>query len=87
MAPKSKKSLKIAMLATRWAALGDLGVMLRHVGGKIVTKSARMSQHSRQGANPPGFEVRLGPPDGNAPMALAPCDARRDIHPGSRSLH
>ena len=29
-----EKSLKMAMVATRWAALGDLGVMLLHVGAQ-----------------------------------------------------
>ena len=41
-------------------APGDLGLMLRHVGGKVATKSARMSQHRRQGANPRVFELLAG---------------------------
>ena len=41
-----ENSLKMAVLAPRWAPLGDFWVMLRHVGGKMVTKSARMSQHN-----------------------------------------
>ena len=66
-----EKSLKMGLLAPRWAVLGDFGVILRHVGGKMVTKSARMSQHRRQGANPRGFEGSAGPPDGNATLALS----------------
>ena len=57
----------MAMLAPRWAALGDFGVMLRHVGGKMATKSARMSQHRRQGPNPRGFEGLAARPYGRAP--------------------
>jgi len=33
-----EESLKMALLAPRWAALNDFGVMLRHVGGKMATK-------------------------------------------------
>ena len=65
----------MTMLVPRWAVLGDLGVILRHVGGKMVTKSARMSQHRRQGANPRGFQGSAGLPDGRGTLALAPCDA------------
>ena len=36
--------LKMAILAPRWAVLGGFGVMLRHVGSKMATKSAKMSQ-------------------------------------------
>ena len=43
-------SLKMAVFAPRWTVLGDFEVMLRHVGGQMATKSARMSQHTRQGA-------------------------------------
>ena len=42
-----EKSLKMGLLAPRWAVLGDLGVMLRHVGSKMATKSAKMSQDVR----------------------------------------
>ena len=59
-----EKSLKMGLLVPRWAVLGDLGVILRHVGGKMVTKIARMSQHRRQGANPRGFEGSAGAWDG-----------------------
>ena len=64
----------MGLLAPRWAVLGDLGVMLRHVGGKMVTKIARMSQHRLQGANPRGFEGSAGTLDGRERLALAPCD-------------
>ena len=67
-----ENSLKMAMLATRWAVLGDFGVMLRHVGGKMATKSARMSQHRRQGANPRGFEGSAGARDGRDTLELGP---------------
>ena len=59
-----EKSLKVGLLAPRWAVFGDLWVMLRHVGGKMVTKIARMSQHRRQGANLRGFEGLVGAQDG-----------------------
>ena len=68
-----EKSLKMGLLAPRWAVLGDLGVMLRHVGGIMVTKIARMSQHRRQGANPRGFEGSAGPPDGKHTLELGTC--------------
>ena len=68
-----ENSLKMAMFAPRWAVLGDLGVMLRHVGGKMVTKSAKMSQHRRQEANPRGCEGSAGARDGNATLDFAPC--------------
>ena len=70
-AQREPNSLKMTMLAPRWAVLGDFGVILRHVGGKMVTKSARMSQHRRQGANPRGFEGSAGPPDVKHTLALA----------------
>ena len=60
--------------------------MLRHVGGKMATKSAKMSQHRRQGANPRGFEGSAGLPDGRDTLSLAPWGAGREGHPGSRSL-
>ena len=63
-----EKSLKMGLLAPRWAVLDDLGVMLRHVGGKMVTKIARMSQHRRQGANPRGFEGSAGAQNGRERM-------------------
>ena len=69
-----ENSLKMRLLAPRWAVLGDLGVMLRHVGGKMVTKSAKMSQHRRQEANPRGFGGSAGARDGRDTLALAPCD-------------
>ena len=68
-------SLKMTMLAPRWAVLGDLGVILRHVGGEMVIKSARMSQHRRQGANPRGFEGSAGLPDGKHTLEIFPCEA------------
>ena len=52
----------------------------------MVTKSARMSQHRRQGANPRGFEGSAGLPDGSATLALAPWGAGRERHPGSGAL-
>ena len=65
--PKIKEnSIKMAMLAPRWAPLGDFRVMLRHVGGKVATKTARMSQHKRQIPNPRGFEGFTDGPDGRA---------------------
>ena len=39
-----------AMLAPRWRCLPDVGAMLRHVGGKMATKSAKMRQHRRKRA-------------------------------------
>ena len=54
----------MAVLAPRWASVGDFWVILRHVGGKMATKSARMSQHRRQGPNPRGFEGFTDGPDG-----------------------
>ena len=71
---EDQNSLKMAMLAPRWALLGDFWVMLSHVGGKMATKSARMSQHRRQEANLRGFEGSAGLPDGKHTLALAPCD-------------
>ena len=62
-----ENSLKMAVLAPRWAPLGDFRVLLRHVGGKVATKSARMSQHRRQGPNPRGFEGLAAGPYGRAP--------------------
>ena len=63
--PKIKEnSIKMAMLAPRWAPLGDFRVMLRHVGGKVATKTAKMSQHKRQRPNPRGFEGFTDGPDG-----------------------
>ena len=41
----------------------------------MVTKSVRMSQHRRQGANPRGFEGSAGVRDGKHTLALAPCGA------------
>ena len=75
----------MTMLAPRWAVLGDFGVILRHVGGKMVTKSARMSQHRRQGANPRGFEGSAGAPDGRGPLDFAPCSAP-GLGGGSRGI-
>ena len=51
------------MLAPRWRWVADVGAMLRHVGGKMATKSAKMSQHRRQEANPGGFEGSAGAQD------------------------
>ena len=63
-------SLKMAVLAPRWVPLGDFEVVLRHVGGKMATKSARMSQHRRQEANPRGSQGSAGLPDGNATLEM-----------------
>ena len=65
----------MGLLAPRSAVLGDLWVMLRHVGGKMATKSAKMSQHRRQEANPRGFEGSAGLPDGRHHLSLAPWGA------------
>ena len=65
-----ENSLKMTMLAPRWVVLSDFGVILRHVGGKMVTKSARMSQHRRQGANPRGFQGSAGAPDGRDTLEM-----------------
>ena len=70
-----ENSLKMAVLAPRWAPLGDFWVILRHVGGKMATKSARMSQHRRQGANPRGFEGLAAGPDGREPAGSGDRDA------------
>ena len=76
-----ENSLKMAVLAPRWASLGDFWVILRHVGGKMATKSVRMSQHRRQGANPRGLQGSAGAPDGRGPLEVAPCHA-----PGLRGV-
>ena len=68
--------LSWAMLAPRWWFLVDVAAMLRHVGGKMATKSAKMSQQRRQGANPRGFEGFAGTQDGREASSLFPCDAR-----------
>ena len=70
-----ENSLQMAVLAPRWAPLDNFWVILRHVGGKMVTKSARMSQHRRQGANPRGFQGSAEARDGRYTLALAPCGA------------
>ena len=62
------------LLAPRSAVLGDLWVMLRHVGGKMATKSAKMSQHRRQGANPRGFQDSAGTTDGRNHLEVDSCD-------------
>ena len=49
-----------AMLAPRWRCLVDVGAMLRHVGGKMATKSAKMRLHRRNRA--PRL-MQLGPVD------------------------
>ena len=64
-----ENSIKMAMMAPRWDVLGDFGEMLRHVNGKMATKSARMSQHRRQGPNPRGFEGFTDGPDGREAAA------------------
>ena len=61
----------MAKFVPRWATLGDFGLMLPHVGGRMPTKSARMSQHRRQGANLRGFQGSAGLPDGKHTLALA----------------
>ena len=67
-----EKSIKMGLLAPRSAVLGDLWVMLRHVGGKMATKSAKMSQHRRQEANPRGFEGSAGARDGRDTLEVGP---------------
>ena len=52
------------MLAPRWRWLVDVGAMLRHVGGKMATKIAKMRQHRRKRA------PRL--------VELDPVDARKE---------
>ena len=39
-----------AMLAPRWRCFVDVGAMLRHVGDKMATKSAKMRHHRRKRA-------------------------------------
>ena len=39
-----------AMLVPRWRCLVDVGAMLRHVGDKMATKSAKMRHHRRKRA-------------------------------------
>ena len=58
------------MLAPRSRFWVDVEAMLCHVGGKMATKSAKMSQHRRQGANPRGFEVSAGTQDGRHHLSL-----------------
>ena len=58
------------MLAPRWRFLVDVEAMLCHVGGKMATKSAKMSQHRRQGANPRGFEDSAGTHNGRKHLEL-----------------
>ena len=65
------------MLAPRSRFWVDVEAMLCHVGGKMATKSAKMSQHRRQGANPRGFEVSAGTQDGREPSSLYACDAQQ----------
>ena len=72
----------MGLLAPRSAVLGDLWVMLRHVGGKMATKSAKMSQHRRQEANPRGFEGSAGARDGRHHLELGFCSAGREAPPG-----
>ena len=62
------------MLATRWRFLVDVEAMLCHVGGKMVTKSAKMSQHRRQGPNPQGFVDSAGTQDGRHHLEFAFCN-------------
>ena len=70
-----ENSVRMAVLAPRWAPLGDFMVMLRHVGGNMAIKNARMSQHKRQGANPRGFQGSAGTPDGRHTLEMFPCSA------------
>ena len=51
----------MAMMTPRLDVLGDFGAMLRHVGGNMATKIARMNQHRRQERIPEDLRVRLGP--------------------------
>ena len=64
------------MLAPRSRFLADVEAMLCHVGGKMATKSAKMSQHRRQGANPRGFEGSAGLPDGKHTLGMYARNAR-----------
>ena len=57
----------MALLAPRWAALDDFGVMLRHVGGKMATKSARMSNIGAKERILEDLRVRLGSRTGTPP--------------------
>ena len=66
----------MAVLAPRWTPLGDFWVMLRHVGGKMATKSARMSQNKRQGPNPRGFKGFAASPYGRAEAGRVGREAR-----------
>ena len=64
------------MLAPRSRFLVDVEAMLCHVGGKMATKSAKMSQHRRQGANPRGFEGSAGTQNGRYHLSGDFCNAK-----------
>ena len=63
------------MLAPRSRFLVDVEAMLCNVGGKMATKSAKMSQHRRQGANPRGFEGSAGTQNGRYHLSCDFSDA------------
>ena len=69
-----------------WLQDGEFWSMLRHVGGKMATKNAKMSHHRRKLANPRGFaglgggarrEIRGG--TGRSQRFLARGVARNDL--------
>ena len=68
-------ALVLAMLAPRSHLGAYFGGMLRHVGAKVAAKSAKMSQHRRQEANPRGFEGSAGVRDGRDTLSLVFCNA------------
>ena len=43
----------------------------------MAIKSAKKSQHRREGANPRGFEVSAGTQDGREPSSPYACDAQQ----------
>ena len=63
------------MLAPRSRFWVDVEAMLCHVGGKMATKSAKMSQHRRQRANLRGFEGSAGTQNGRHHLSLYFCAA------------
>ena len=61
--------------------------MLRHVGGKMATKSAKMSQHRRQGANPRRFEGSAETRDGRHHLSLNLRLIKDNLKTSKRQLH
>ena len=76
----------MAMLAPSRAVLGDFEVILRHVGGKMATESAKMNQHRRQGANPRGFEGSAGASGREGHPGVLPLQRRTGGEPWSCTL-